>query len=80
MASAALAARDARTVDCTSVDEALEASATGFARIPWAALADGGIERLGRDAVTVRCLQTPDGDLPASDDDPDAVALVARSY
>jgi len=39
-----------------------------------------GIERLGRDAVTVRCLQTPDGDLPDSDDAPDAVALVARSY
>lgn len=80
MAADALAARDARTVDCTSVDEALEASSTGFARIPWSALADGGIERLGRDAVTVRCLQTPDGDLPATDDDPDAIALVARSY
>ena len=58
----------------------MAAASTGFGRIAWSALADGGIERLGRDAVTVRCLQTPDGDLPASDDDPDAVALVARSY
>ncbi len=80
MAATLLAERDARTVDCSTVDEALEAAATGFGRIAWSALGEEGIERLGRDAVTVRCLQTPDGDLPASDDDPDAVALVARSY
>ncbi len=80
MVSTALAERDARTVDCSTIDEALEAASTGFARIAWSAVGDEGIERLGRDAVTVRCLQTPDGDLPASDDDPDAVALVARSY
>jgi prolyl-tRNA synthetase len=76
----ALAARDARTVDVDSVDDALEAAATGFARIAWSALADGGLERLGRDAITVRCLQRPDGGLPASDDEPGALALVARSY
>ena len=80
MLAAATAARDALTVDCDTVEEAAAAAATGFGRIAWSALADGGIERLGRDAVTVRCLQTPEGDLPASDDDPDAVALVARSY
>jgi len=62
------------------VDEAVEAAATGFARIEWSALADGGLERLGRDAITVRCLQRPDGGLPASDDEPGALALVARSY
>ncbi len=80
MYAAALAARDARTVDVSSVDEAAEAAASGFARIPWAALADGGVERLGRDAVTVRCLQTPDGDLPTGGDDADLVALVAHAY
>jgi prolyl-tRNA synthetase len=80
MYAAALAARDARTVDVSSVDEAAEAAASGFARIPWAALADGGVERLGRDAVTVRCLQTPDGDLPTGGEDSDLVALVARAY
>ena len=72
--------RDARTVDCSSVAEALEAAATGFARIEWSRLDEAAIDELGRHAVTVRCLQTPDGDLPASDDEAGTVALVARSY
>ncbi len=76
----ATTARDERTVDVSTVDEAAEAAVTGFARIPWAALADGGLEQLGRDAITVRCLQRPDGTLPQSDDEPGALALVARSY
>ena len=76
----ALADRDARTVDVTNVDEAAEVASTGFARLPWAALADGGVRRLGRDAITVRCLQDPDGGVPASADDDDVVALVARAY
>ncbi|CAN5682493.1 proline--tRNA ligase [soil metagenome] len=76
----ARADRDARTVDVSSVDEAREAAMNGFARIPWAALADGGIEQLGRDAITVRCLQSADGGLPLSDDEAGATALVARSY
>ena len=80
MLAAATEARDARVVDVTTVEEAAEAAATGFARISWATLADGGIERLGRDAVTVRCLQRPDGGLPTSDDEDGALALVARSY
>lgn len=76
----ALADRDARTVDVSTVEEAAEAAATGFARIPYATLADGGVERLGRDAVTVRCLQTADGGLPADPDEDGLVAIVARSY
>ena len=35
---------------------------------------------LARDAITVRCLQTADGGLPAGEDAPDLVAYVARSY
>ena len=35
---------------------------------------------LARDAITVRCLQTADGGLPTSEDAPDLVAYVARSY
>jgi prolyl-tRNA synthetase len=80
MLSESLADRSARTVDVTTVGEAREAASTGFARIPWAALADGGIEQLGKDAITVRCLQSADGGLPQSDDEPGAMALVARSY
>jgi prolyl-tRNA synthetase len=80
MHDAALADRDARTADVATVDEAREAASTGFARLPWAALADGGLESLGRDAVTVRCLQTADGGVPEAPDGDGLVALVARSY
>ena len=52
----------------------------GFAKVPWDALRDGGEARLAQDAVTVRCLQTADGGLPTSEDAPDLVAYVARSY
>jgi prolyl-tRNA synthetase len=76
----ATAERDARTVDVTSVDEAREAAATGFARIAWSALGEDGVQALGRDAITVRCLQTADGGVPETPDVPDLVALVARSY
>lgn len=78
--AAATEARDARTVEVSTVEEAIEAAATGFARIPWAALADGGVEALGREAVTVRCLQGPDGGVPADEDAPGVVAVCARAY
>ncbi len=76
----ALAHRDDRTVDVATVEEAASAAADGFVRIPWAAVGDAGVERLAADAVTVRCLITADGDVPESVDDPDLVAVVARSY
>jgi prolyl-tRNA synthetase len=78
--AAATQRRDDRTVEATSLDEAAEAGKVGFARVPWALLQDGGEARLAQDAITVRCLQTADGGLPASEDDPDLVAYVARSY
>ena len=54
--------RDARTVDVATVDEAVEAGQTGFARIPWALVGDEGEDRAGRrTAITVRCLQRADG-------------------
>ncbi len=49
----------ARTVDVDSVDAAAAASATGWARLPWATLADGGEEKLAAGGVTVRCLTRP---------------------
>ena len=52
----------------------------GFARIAWDLIKDGGEDLLARDAITVRCLQTADGGLPTSEDDPDLIAYVARSY
>jgi prolyl-tRNA synthetase len=79
LASAA-ASQDERTVDASSVEEAAEAAEDGFARIPWKVLGPEGEAALARSAVTVRCLQRPDGSVPDSDDEPDLVAVVARSY
>ena len=80
MLAAATAARDERTVDVEDVEEALEAAQTGFVRIPWRRVDAAAIQRLGSSAVTVRCLQTPDGDLPDGTGDDELVAVCARSY
>jgi prolyl-tRNA synthetase len=77
----ATARRDARTVDVSTVADAAAAAADGFARVPWSVLVDDdGEGRLRNEGVTVRCLQRPDGSLPAGDDDPDTVAVVAKAY
>ena len=76
----ATAFRDTRTVDVATVDDAREAAQTGFARVPWATLGTEGEATLARDAITVRCLSRPDGSVPESEDEPDLVAVVARSY
>jgi len=72
--------RDARTVDVATLDEAREASQTGWARVPWSVLGATGEDELGQAAVTVRCITRPDGTLPQSEDEPDLVAVTARSY
>ncbi|WP_421120369.1 proline--tRNA ligase [Aquihabitans daechungensis] len=77
---AATVRRDARTVTVSTIDEAREAAQTGFARIPWATLGEEGEALLARDAITVRCLQTADGGVPASEDEPGVIAVVARAY
>jgi prolyl-tRNA synthetase len=76
----AVARRDARTADVSTVEEAAEAAKNGFARIPWSALGTAGEAKLAESAVTVRCLQRADGSIPESEDEPDLVAFVARSY
>jgi prolyl-tRNA synthetase len=72
--------RDDRTVDVATLDEAREAAQTGFARLPWATLGEEGEAALAEHAVTVRCLQLPDGSVPPSEDAPDVLAVVARAY
>ncbi len=73
--------RDERTVEVDSLDAAVEAGATGFARIPMAALGEDGEDRLAADALSIRCLQLPDGGLAEpGDSDADLVAVVGRSY
>jgi prolyl-tRNA synthetase len=69
-----------RTVDTTSIAEAREAARSGFARIPWDALGDDGERELNEDAVSVRCLQTEDGEVPERKMSTGLVALVGRSY
>jgi prolyl-tRNA synthetase len=71
----------ANTVDTTTPADALEAAKSGFARIPWNVLGEEGERMLNEDAVSVRCLQTSDGELPDSLNPPeDLVAIVGRGY
>ena len=80
MLAAALSRRDAAITDASTLEDAAEASKTGFARLPWSLLRGDGEARLAAGAVTVRCLQRSDGSLPASDDEDDLVAYVGRAY
>jgi prolyl-tRNA synthetase len=68
------------TVDVASVDEAREAARSGFARMPWRVLGESGERTLNAEAVSVRCLQTPDGQVPDDPDADDLIAVVGRSY
>jgi prolyl-tRNA synthetase len=77
----ATAARDARTVDAASLEEATEAGLAGFARVRLGALGPDGEDRLAQKALSIRCLQRPDGSLAGpGDPEDDLVAIVARSY
>ena len=77
----AMAAREARTVDAASLEEAVEGGRVGFARVRLDALGPDGEDRLAEHAVTVRCLQRPDGSLAEPGDaEDDLVAVVGRSY
>jgi prolyl-tRNA synthetase len=72
--------RDSRTVDVKTIEEAGEAAADGFVRIPWSVLGPGGEARLAEKAVTVRCLVRSDGGVPLAEDEPDLIAVCGRSY
>jgi len=76
----ALARRDHRTTDASTLEDAAEAATDGFVRVPWSVVGTEGEAVLARSSVSVRCLRRSDGSLPASEDEPDLVAIVARSY
>ncbi len=76
----ALARREERTVEVAGVAEAREAAQVGFARAPWEAIGEEGEAELNRAAVSVRCLLRADGSVPESQDEPDLVAIIGRSY
>jgi prolyl-tRNA synthetase len=73
-------ARQDRTADVDTLEEAVEAGATGFARIGVKALGPDGEDRLATHALSIRCLQRSDGSLAESDDEDDLIAVVGRSY
>jgi prolyl-tRNA synthetase len=76
----ALAYREARTVDVSTLDEAIEAAASGWARVPWDRVGLDGEAKANASGVTVRCLFRPDGGLPDADDEPGMMAILSRSY
>ena len=81
---------EARTHEVSTLDEAVEVAGSGFARIPWSALGPEGEARLATEAMTVRCLQRPDGGLAEEAgsearadgemDEQGLVAVVGRAY
>jgi prolyl-tRNA synthetase len=76
----ALAYREARTIDVSTVDEAIEASASGWARVPWDRVGLDGEAKANASGVSVRCLFRPDGGLPDAHDEPGMIAVLGRSY
>lgn len=73
--------RESRTSDVSTIEEAVEAAtASGWARLPWATLGEEGEAALAEHGVTVRCLVAEDGSVPDADDAPGNVAVVARAY
>jgi prolyl-tRNA synthetase len=76
----ALARRLDRTVDVSTVDDAIAVAGSGWARLPWSAVGVEGEARANGEGVTVRCLTRADGSVPDSEDEPDLVAYLSRAY
>jgi prolyl-tRNA synthetase len=85
MLALATTKRDDRIHLVESLDDAREASATGWAVLPWAKIGEAGETELNGKGVSVRCLRGADGELPvaADIDDNDSgglLAYVGRAY
>jgi len=76
----ALKLRLERTVEVSTVEDAIAASATGWAKVPWSAVGIEGEAKANAEGVTVRCLTRADGSVPDSEDEPDLVAYLGRAY
>jgi prolyl-tRNA synthetase len=72
--------RDSRIAEVSTVDEAAEAGADAWAKLPWDTLGEDGEAKLAQSGITVRCLTRADGSVPDSDTEGGLVAYVARSY
>ena len=75
----ALASRQAKTFDVSTIDEAIEVAASGWARIPWDIVGVEGEAKANASGITVRCLFRADGSVP-DDDEPGMVAILSRAY
>jgi prolyl-tRNA synthetase len=71
---------EANTIDVVTLDDAREAGATGWARVPWSVVGEAGEADLATSGISVRCLTRADGSVPESVDEPELVATVARAY
>jgi prolyl-tRNA synthetase len=80
MLEAATARRDARTSDCTTLDQARDVAQTGVARLPWELVGTSGEQDLAAAGLTVRCLQLSDGSLPETGREAGVLAYIARAY
>ncbi|MEV5000520.1 proline--tRNA ligase [Nocardioides sp. LML1-1-1.1] len=76
----ALAGREAKTVDVTTLDDAIEAAGSGWARVPWDVIGVDGEAKANASGITVRCLFREDGSVPDDDDEPGMVAILSRAY
>ena len=68
------------TADVDDLDGATDAARVGFARLPWAACGPEGERLLNRAGLSVRCLTTAEGLIPATADADDLYAIIARAY
>jgi len=69
-----------RTADVKTLAAAIEASADGFARVPWSKVGPDGEAKANEVGVSVRCLTRADGGVPDGEDEKGLVAYLARSY
>lgn len=71
---------DAHTVKVATVGEAVEAAQSGFAAIAWSDVGPEGEDQMAAAAVSVRCLQRPDGSLADSAGEANLLAVCGRAY
>jgi prolyl-tRNA synthetase len=64
----------------STLADAIAATATGWARVPWSAVGVDGEAEANGQGVTVRCLVRADGSVPDSQEEPELVAILGRSY
>ncbi len=79
LATARLRREEARTVEVATLEEAVDAASSGFARLPWAVVGEEGERRLAERGLTVRCLVRAEGAGIAATEE-DLAAVVARAY